>query len=136
MMGLAMTGWIAIPRIFSSGFSPLQKIFNSFQKLSKSSGAIGFFGMGLLLGLLPCGPVYTALLSSARVGMEAVSPWQGALSGALVMCAFGLGTIPALLLIAGLSDMKWLKHRDTIYRIGGIMMILVGIYFFVKGIMY
>jgi sulfite exporter TauE/SafE len=52
------------------------------------------------------------------------------------MFFFGVGTIPALLLIAGLSDMKWLKHRDTIYRIGGIMMIAVGIYFFVKGVMY
>jgi len=136
LMGLAMTGWIAIPRIFSSGFSPLQKFFNTFQKLSKSSGIGGFLALGLLLGLLPCGPVYTALLSSARVGMEAANTWQGALSGGLVMFAFGAGTIPALLLLAGLSDMKWLKHRDVIYRIGGIMMIIVGVYFLAKGIIY
>jgi sulfite exporter TauE/SafE len=136
VMGLAMTGWAAIPRIFSSGFSPFQRFFNRFQKLSGSSGAAGVFAMGLLLGLLPCGPVYTALLSSARVGMDTAGPWQGALSGALVMLAFGAGTIPALLIIAGLSDMKWLKNRDLIYRIGGVMMIVVGVYFFVKGIMY
>jgi len=136
LMGLAMTGWVVIPRIFSSGYSPLQKFLGAFQKLSTSSGIGGFFALGLLLGLLPCGPVYTALLSSARVGMEAAGPWQGALSGGLVMLAFGVGTIPALLLIAGLSDMKWLKNRDVIYRIGGIMMILVGVYFLIKGIRY
>jgi sulfite exporter TauE/SafE len=136
VMGFAMTGWVAIPRIFSSGYSPFQKCYHTFQKLSGSSGIAGFFALGLLLGLLPCGPVYTALLSSARAGMEAGGPWQGALAGALVMFSFGVGTIPALLIIAGLSDLKWLKHRDMIYRTGGIMMIFVGIYFFVKGIMY
>jgi len=136
LMGLSMTGWVAIPRIFSFGYSPLRKLSGTFQKLSKSSGIGGFFALGLLLGLLPCGPVYTALLSSARVGMEAAGLWQGALSGGLVMFSFGAGTIPALLLIAGLSDMKWLKNRNVIYRIGGIMMILVGVYFFIKGIRY
>ena len=104
LMGLAMTGWVAIPRIFSSGHSPFQKFYHTFKKLSGSSGIARFFTLGLLLGLLPCGPVYTALLSSARVGMDAAGAWQGALSGCLVMLAFGAGTIPALLLIAGLSD--------------------------------
>lgn len=136
VMGLAMTGWVGIPRLFSSGYSPLGRFFMNFRKFSGTSGVAGFFAMGLLLGLLPCGPVYTALLSAARAGMDAPGPWQGALSGAMVMFAFGVGTIPALLLIAGLSDMKWLKHRDTIYRVGGAMMILAGAYFLVKGILY
>lgn len=46
--------------------------------------------LGLLWGWLPCGLVYTALAYSAT----ATSP----LSGILVMLAFGLGTIPAIIL--------------------------------------
>jgi sulfite exporter TauE/SafE len=136
VMGLAMTGWMTIPRIFSSGYFPIQKILNAFRKLSNASGFAGFFAMGLLLGLLLCGPVYTALLSAVRVGMDADGLWQGAFSGAMVMLVFGAGTIPALLLISMLSDVKWLKHRKSVYRVGGIMMAIAGIYFLVKGIMY
>ncbi len=43
---------------------------------------------GLANGLLPCGLVYAAL----GLAVAASSPW----TGALVMLAFGLGTVPAL----------------------------------------
>jgi sulfite exporter TauE/SafE len=46
------------------------------------------FRLGLLLGLLPCGLVYAALLKAVDAG--------SALGGALTMLAFGLGTSLAL----------------------------------------
>jgi sulfite exporter TauE/SafE len=46
------------------------------------------FRMGLVLGFLPCGLVYAALLKSVESGT--------ALGGALTMLAFGLGTISAM----------------------------------------
>lgn len=136
LMGIAMTGFLPTHRLFSSAFFPTKLATRGFQKLSRSSSLPGYFFLGLLLGFLPCGPVYTALIASARSGMEAGSPWTGALSGALVMFSFGLGTIPALLLVARLVDLKWLKARETIYRIGGILMVVAGVYFLVKGIGY
>jgi len=48
--------------------------------------------LGLLNGLLPCGLVYTALAAATLSG--------GPLGGFLAMFFFGLGTIPALLLLA------------------------------------
>jgi uncharacterized protein len=45
--------------------------------------------VGLLWGWMPCGLVYSALLAAAVSG--------GALPGAATMCAFGLGTLPAML---------------------------------------
>jgi sulfite exporter TauE/SafE len=53
-----------------------------------------------------------------------------------VMMSFGIGTIPALFLVAKLVDLGWLKKREIIYRIGTILMIFVGLYFVISGIWY
>ncbi len=52
---------------------------------------ISGYRLGLVLGLLPCGFLYGALLAAAATG--------GALSGGLAMGAFALGTIPALIAV-------------------------------------
>ncbi len=54
------------------------------------------FVMGLMLGFLPCGLIYAALLKALESG--------GALAGALTMLAFGLGTAGALLATGLLSS--------------------------------
>jgi len=90
----------------------------------------------LLLGLLPCGPVYTALLAAAGAGMNAAGTPEGVIKGMGVMMSFGIGTIPALFLVAKLVDLGWLKKREIIYRIGTILMIFVGLYFIISGIWY
>jgi hypothetical protein len=88
------------------------------------------------LGLLPCGPVYAALLAAARKGMEASSGTQGFAFGMTLMLAFGLGTVPALILVAKLADMGWIRSRELIYKIGAALMVLLSLYFVVKGIEY
>jgi sulfite exporter TauE/SafE len=50
------------------------------------------FGLGLVWGWLPCGMVYLALLAALATAQP--------LHGALVMAAFGLGTLPNVLAIA------------------------------------
>jgi sulfite exporter TauE/SafE len=49
------------------------------------------FGLGLVLGFLPCGLIYGALGAAAGSG--------SALQGALAMAAFSLGTMPALVAV-------------------------------------
>jgi len=71
-------------------------------------GGTGRLLLGLCWGLLPCGLVYSVLLTASAAG--------SAVSGALVMLAFGLGTLPSMLgmslaaptLAAMLND-KWTK---------------------------
>ena len=89
-----------------------------------------------MLGLLPCGPVYTALLGSARAGMDADSVYRAMLAGMGLMGAFGMGTVPALLLVAKLADMGWLKSRAIIYKAGAFLMITVGIIFISKAVRF
>jgi len=136
LMGVGMAGWLPIGRIFAAESNLGGRITRGFQRLTavKSRGA--YFPIGLLLGLLPCGPVYTALIAAARAGMEAESSAAGILDGGLLMTAFGIGTVPALLLVAKLAGMGWMKHRAKIYRAGAVLMIAAGIYFIFKGIRY
>ena len=59
--------------------------------------------LGLALGLLPCGLVYAALAAASA---------SGALLGGLGMLAFGLGTVPALVVV-GLLGHAAARHWQT-----------------------
>lgn len=62
------------------------------------------FALGLVLGFLPCGMVYAALLKS----MEAGTP----VAGALTMLAFGLGTSVALFAVGSAAAFcgRWMQR--------------------------
>jgi sulfite exporter TauE/SafE len=136
VMGLAMAGWVPLGRIFGDHLVPAGVLWRTFSRLSAARSAAAYYPLGLLLGLLPCGPVYTALIAAARAGMEATEPMQGSLRGMGLMLAFGLGTVPSLLLVAKLADLGWLRRREIIYRLSSVLMIILGVYFVVRGIRY
>ncbi len=136
VMGLAMTGWLPSGKFFRDYYDPVGFISRGFKKLLSKTTTPAFFPVGLLLGLLPCGPVYTALIGAARAGMEIPSPAGGILTGMGLMFAFGIGTIPALILVARLAGMKWLKKREIIYKFGAILMIIMGLAFIIKAIRF
>ncbi|MDB5935572.1 MAG: hypothetical protein JWQ01_2916, partial [Massilia sp.] len=66
---------------------------------------VKLLAMGGLWGWLPCGMVYSVLLTAALSG--------SALAGASVMLAFGLGTLPMLLSIGLLGSplRTWIRRR-------------------------
>lgn len=136
LMGLAMGGWIPLGRLFGDGDSGKSLLSKWFRRLSSAKSPIMYLPLGLLLGLLPCGPVYTVLIASARAGMGADSPLQGFLSGMSLMLAFGIGTVPSLLLVGKLAGLGWIRSRHVIYKISSVLMVLVGIYFIIQGIRY
>jgi len=137
LMGLAMTGWVPSGIIFRAAPPVGTFISGAFKKLlQKKKHPLMYLPLGLLLGLLPCGPVYTALLAAARSGMEADTTLGGVFSGAGLMLCFGLGTIPALFLVSRLTDLRWLRHREKVYQVGAVLMMVVGIYFIWQGLHY
>jgi sulfite exporter TauE/SafE len=136
VMGLAMAGWIPLGVIFGDYYNPQGVLSRGFRRLSRTRSTATYYPLGMLLGLLPCGPVYTVLLAAARAGMEAQSTLEGFLIGAGLMLSFGLGTVVALLLIAKLADLGWLKRREVIYKISSVVMVIVGVYFVVKAVRY
>ena len=116
IMGLAMSGWIPLGKIFGDQFNPAGIISRGFSRLSRLKSTTVFFPLGLWLGLLPCGPVYTALIGTVRAGMEAKTAIEGAVFGMGLMLAFSMGTVPALILVAKLADLGWLKSRELVYK--------------------
>ena len=135
-MGMHISGWLPFSNIFKDHSNLQGFISRGYQKLARTGSVITYYPVGIVLGLLPCGPVYTALIAAARSGMEAKTAMQGFLSGMGLMISFGIGTVPALILVAKLADLGWLKSRAIIYKVGAIIMIIVGVYFVVKGIRY
>lgn len=79
------------------------------------------FPLGLLWGWLPCGLVYSALASALGAGSAG--------RGALLMLAFGLGTLPNLLL-AGivLARLNEFVRRPAVRLLSGVLVLGFGLY--------
>jgi sulfite exporter TauE/SafE len=85
-----------------------------------------YYPLGLLLGLLPCGLSYTIFIAAAGTG--------GLLPGMVTALLFGIGTLPALLLFGTAISYFSASLRSRIYRAGGAIVIVMGIYFIYRGI--
>lgn len=76
---------------------------------------------GFIWGWLPCGLVYSILTWAAVSG--------SALSGALIMGSFGMGTLPAMLLIgAGAAKLKRLQQDKYFRQLAAISIMVYGGY--------
>lgn len=75
--------------------------------LSASRTALARYGLGVILGFLPCGLLYAALAAAAGTG--------SIISGALAMACFALGTVPALVAV-GWGGLIMRRHLRTIAR--------------------
>lgn len=80
---------------------------------------------GLALGLLPCGLSWTVFLGAAGTGSLP--------EGLLLALAFGLGTVPALLLVAAAGVVIGQRARGILARVGGVLVALLGVLFLLRG---
>lgn len=62
------------------------------RRLSGSDSVLKQYGLGVLLGFLPCGLIVAALMAASSAPSTA--------QAGLAMAAFGVGTMPALILVA------------------------------------
>jgi len=90
----------------------------SIGRLLIASRAWGKFGLGLMLGFLPCGLVYGALLKS----VETARP----LAGALTMVAFGTGTAVTLFGMGVVSSVAGLRMGGWGNRVAGMSILAAG----------
>jgi len=78
-------------------------------------------GAGLVWGWLPCGMVYSALVLALATGSAA--------TGAGVMAAFGLGTLPMLLVMgAAAGRLAVLARQPLARRIAGVFILGFGLW--------
>lgn len=113
LMALSMLGILSfrLPRLFT---------------LRSQGKKLGAFVIGLLNGLMPCGPLQTMQLYALSTG----SLWKGALSMAL----FALGTVP-LMLVSGLAlNLSRGKAKAVIGKIAAVLMVLLALSMLNRGL--
>lgn len=109
------------PYLFLSNF-----VKNSFKILIKSGSPFSLLIFGILNGFLPCGFVYVALAGAITTG--------NALSGAIFMALFGLGTTPIMLGTALLGKFISVGVKRTMNKLIPVFAIILAIIFILRGL--
>ncbi len=86
--GRLLFGWRLLDPLEAAGARLWRRVMPWVGSRGKRPGLRGALALGLAWGWLPCGLSYSMLLLAATTGSAA--------TGALVLAAFGLGTLPAM----------------------------------------
>ncbi|MTW11979.1 sulfite exporter TauE/SafE family protein [Pseudoduganella eburnea] len=108
VMGLyLMDAWRGLARVEQAGGVLWRRVQPLVKPLVPMDTPLKALALGGLWGWVPCGMVYSMLLTAMLSG--------SALDGALVMGAFGLGTLPMLLAMgmAGAKLRQYLQQRSV-----------------------
>ena len=120
-LGLTLTGaWYGLARLEQAGAVVWRRVQPLTRSLLPMDTPRKALALGALWGWVPCGMVYSVLLAAMLTG--------SALSGAAVMLAFGLGTLPALLAmgLAGAGATRWIRER-RVRIVAGIIVLAFGL---------
>lgn len=125
-LGLYLAGiWSMVRRIEQAGYVLWQRIQPLTRSLFPVTSPARALLLGMLWGWLPCGLVYSVLVTALASGH--------AQSGAFIMLAFGFGTLPNLLIIG----LFWERCRHWVQSPGvrllaGLIVMAFGIYGLIK----
>lgn len=122
LMGLYLAQWSSLLSRVEQGGSFIWKMVEPYgRKLMPVRSARQAFSLGLVWGWLPCGLVYSVLIWAISAG--------GVAEGAGLMLAFGLGTLPNLLLMgAAASWLQGFVRAPMVRQIAGALVSLFGVY--------
>jgi len=97
---------------------PLRAMTKAVQRLRQLPPALAALPLGLLFGFLPCGYLYAVAITAAQSA--------DVTTGALMLLAFGIGTVPALLLFG--TATQWLGTRARLWmlRLAGLLVAGMG----------
>lgn len=122
LLGLYLAGWwngvVVIERLGAGIWQRLQPLA---KKALPVNNLYQAWLYGAIWGWLPCGLVYSMLIVALSAG--------GSLEGAGVMLAFGLGTLPNLLLMGSFAFFfTRLSRNQRVRQVAGILVILMGLW--------
>ncbi len=126
LLGLYLAGvWGAVRRLEQLGSALWKRLQPYTARLLPVNTVPRALGLGALWGWLPCGLVYSVLLTALAAG--------SAVQGALIMFAFGLGTLPNLLAI-GLfwESIKGWVQSPRVRLSAGLLVAAFGVYGLVR----
>jgi len=128
LISLALIYSGVMPRMMeATGFYHLfGRLQNAWRKRFNRNSIRGLFVLGLINGLLPCGPVYAALAAAAVTGHASTS--------ALFMFVFGLGTLPMMLAVSLAGKLIQMPIRRKLQKLVPISAGVVAILLIVRGL--
>jgi len=116
MFGLARLGLIREPALLSVADPGRIPGISSLRRLAGGDRpGLAYLPLGLALGLLPCGLSYAALARALPAGS-----W---ITGAALLGAFGLGTLPGLLLLGTAAAGLARRHRRVFDLLAGVLLV-------------
>lgn len=120
-VGLYLSGWLPQLAYIEKIGRPLWKTIEPFgRRLLPVSNPFKALAYGLIWGWLPCGMVYFVLIWALSAG--------SALQGSLLMLAFGLGTLPTLLMAGFMTSwMTGFTRNPKIRTLVGLLIIAMAI---------
>jgi sulfite exporter TauE/SafE/copper chaperone CopZ len=95
------------------------------RKLAAAASRRGPFLIGLLNGLMPCGPLQTMQVYALGTGSF--------LAGAFSMFLFSLGTVPLLLGFGAISSLLSAKFNRRMLKASGVLVMVLGLVMFTRG---
>ncbi|MCB9453033.1 MAG: sulfite exporter TauE/SafE family protein [Anaerolineaceae bacterium] len=121
LFSLSYLGWLPFGRLENTGSWLTRRMGQALRQ----GGVRGVMFLGALNGLLPCGLVYSALLSAAATG--------SVIWGTVAMLLFGTATIPALLVAGMGAHLLSIRLRQSLLRLAGVMILLIGVQLVLRG---
>jgi sulfite exporter TauE/SafE/plastocyanin domain-containing protein len=91
----------------------------------KAKSSSPFF-VGLLNGLMPCGPLQAMQIYALSTG----NPFSGALS----MFLFSIGTVPLMFFLGALSTVLSKKFSSRVMTAGAVLVVVLGLSMFTQGV--
>lgn len=92
------------------------------------SGGYGPFVLGVLTGIMPCGPLQMAQMYALATG----SIFDGALS----MFLFSVGTVPCLFVFGSFSSFMTKRFSNAVGQVGAVLILLLGISMVSRGLSF
>jgi hypothetical protein len=120
LLGVRMLGifpWLSRLRIRLPGIAG--------ERISTAASGRGPFVVGLLNGLMPCGPLQTMQVYALGTGSF--------LAGALSMFLFSLGTVPLLLGFGAVSSLLSARFNRRMLQASGVLVMALGLVMFARG---
>ena len=135
LAGALMLAYVVWPKalngfLIAPGFlkRPVHLIKKQMSALLHSRKLHGWFLLGGLNGMLPCGLVYLALMSSLATGSSA--------GGAIFMFVFGMGTWPAMMAVGFFKNWITPAVRSRFHKVTPIFIAIAGVWLLYRSTLF
>lgn len=135
ILGIGMAGWLPISARLERAalsFPLISRVMKVFREADIGMGI--YYPMGVVLGFIPCGLVYSVLVTAGRAGMDAPNSRAALFEGGLLMLLFGIGTIAPLAIFGRIASYIGARMRQRLYLLSALFVIAMGLIFLIRAL--